>query len=55
MSSSHAVQIALEGKSGTTTTAVGRLRTAEEEKQEQGETAGYFQRTGPSGGSGFRR
>ena len=54
MSSLHAVQISLEGKSGTTT-AAGRLSTGEEKKQEQGEAVGYFQRTGPSGGPGFRR
>ena len=53
VSSLHAVQIALE-KSGTVT-AAGRLSTAEEKKQEQREAAGYFQRTGPSGGPGFRR
>ena len=54
MSSLRAVQIAMERKSGTTT-AAGRLSTAEEKKQEQGEAAGDFQRTGPSGGPGFRR
>ena len=54
MSSLHAVRIALEGKSGTTI-AAGRLSTAEEKKQEQREGAGYFQRTEPSGGPGFRR
>ena len=54
MSSLHAVQITLEGKSGITT-AAGRLSTAEEKKQEQGEAAGYVQRTGSSGGPGFRR
>ena len=54
MSSLHAVQIALGGESGTTT-AAGRLSTSEEEKQEQGKAAGYFQGTGPSGGPGFRR
>ena len=54
MSSLQAVQIALERKSGTTT-AAGRLSTAEEKKQEQREAAGDFQRTGPSGGPGFRR
>ena len=54
MSSLRAVQIAMERKSGTTTVA-GRLSTAEEKKQEQGEAAGDFQRTGPSGGPGFRR
>ena len=54
MSSLQAVQIALEVKSGTTA-AEGRLNTADEKKQEQGEAAGYFQRTGPSGGPGFRR
>ena len=53
MSSLHAGQIELEGKSGTTT-AAGKLSTAEE-KQEQGEAASYVQRTGPSGGPGFRR
>ena len=42
MSSLHAVQIALEGKSGTTT-AADRPRIAEEKKQEQGEAAGYVQ------------
>ena len=52
MFSLHAVQISLEGKSGTTT-AAGRLSTGEEKKQEQGEAAGYFQWTGPSGGPGF--
>ena len=54
MSSLRAVQIAMVRKSGTTT-AAGRLSTAEEKKQEQGETAGYFQRTGPIEGPGFRR
>ena len=44
----------MKRKSGTTT-AAGRLSTAEEKKQEQGEAAGDFQRTGPSGGPGFRR
>ena len=53
MSSLQAVQIALERKSGTTT-AAGRLSTAEEKKQEQGGAAGDLQRTGPSGGPGFR-
>ena len=53
MSSLHAFQIALEGKSGTIT-AAGRLSTTEE-KQEQGEAAGYVQRTGSSGGPGLRR
>ena len=37
-----------------TTTAAGRLSAAEK-KQEQEEAAGYMQRTGPSGGPGFRR
>ena len=55
MSSLHAVKMVLEGKSGTTTTAAGRLSTAEEKKQEQVEAAGYVQRTGPSEGPGFRR
>ena len=50
----HAVQIALEGKPGTTT-AAGRLSIAEEKNQEQGEAAGYFQPTGSSGGPGFWR
>ena len=55
MSALRAVQIATERKSGTTT-AAGRLSTAEEKKQEErGEAAGDFQRTGPSGGPGFRR
>ena len=40
MSSLHAVQIALEGKAGTTT-AGARLSTAEEKKQDQGEVAAY--------------
>ena len=40
MSSLHAVQIILEGESGTTTAAC-RLSTAEAKKQEQGETASY--------------
>ena len=53
MSSLRAVKIAMERKSGTTA-AAGRLSTAEEKKQEQGEVAGYFQRTGPSGGPGIR-
>ena len=46
----QAVQIALESRSATTT--VGRIADA---RQGQGEAAGYFQRTGPSGGRGFRR
>ena len=54
MSSLHAVQIALEEKSGITA-AAGRHSTAKDEKQEQGEAAGYVQQTGPSGGPGFRR
>ena len=54
MSSLRAVQIAMERKSGSTT-AAGRLSAAEEKRQEQGEAAGDFQRTGPSGGPGFRR
>ena len=54
MSSLRAVQIAMERKSGTTT-AAGSLGTAGEKKQEQGEAAGNFQRTGPSGCPGFRR
>ena len=54
MSSLRAVQIAMERKSATTT-AAGRLSTAEEKKQEQGEAAGDFQPTGPSGGPRFRR
>ena len=64
MSSLQAVQIALEGKSGTTT-AAGRLSTADEEKQgqgeadeekqEQGEAVGYFQQTGSSRGPGIRQ
>ena len=54
MSSLHEVQIALGGKSGTTT-AAGRFSTAEEEKQEQGEAAGYVKQTGPSGGPDFLR
>ena len=41
MSSLQAVQIALERKFGPTT-AAGRLSTAEEKKQEQGEAAGDF-------------
>ena len=53
MSFLHAVQTAMERKSGTTT-AAGRLSGAEK-KQEQGEAAGYLQRTGTSGGPGFRR
>ena len=52
MSSLHAVQIALEGKSGTTTVA-GRLRTAEK-KQEQGKAAGAtFSEQGLVKGLGF--
>ena len=43
----------MERKFGTT--AAGRLSTTEEKKHEQGEAAGDFQRTGPSGGPGFRR
>ena len=54
MSSLRAVQVVMERKSGTTT-AAGRLSTAEEKKQKRGEAAGDFQRTGPSGGPGFRR
>ena len=54
MPSLQAVQIALEGKSGTTT-AAGRLSTADEEKQEQGEAVGYFQQTGSSRGPGIRQ
>ena len=53
LSSLHAVQIALAGKSGTTTAAC-RFSTAEEEKQDQGEAAGYVKQTWPSGGPGFR-
>ena len=49
MSSLQAVQIALEKESGTT---VAVCSTADV-RQEQGEAAGYFQRTGPSGGPGF--
>ena len=52
MSSSHAVQGAFEGSSGTT--AAGRLSTVME-KQEQGEAAGYVLLTGPSGGPDYRR
>ena len=47
MCSLQAVQIALEKRSATRATAVVR--------QEQGEAAGYFQRTGPSRGPGFRQ
>ena len=49
MSSLQAVQTALER--GSATTAVGSTTDV---RQEQGEAAGYFQRTGPSGGPGFR-
>ena len=38
-----------------TSTAAGRLSTAEEKNQEQRGAVGYVQRTGPSGGPGFRR
>ena len=51
MSSLQAVQIALDRRSATTT-AVGSTADV---RQEQGEGLGYFQRTGPSGGPGFRR
>ena len=51
MSSLQAVQIALERESGTTA-AVGSTADV---RQEQGEAAGSFQRTGPSGGPGVRR
>ena len=44
-----AVQIALE-RGPATTAAVGSTADV---RQEQGETAGNFQRTGPSGGSWF--
>ena len=44
------VQIALETRSATT--AVG---STADERQTQGEAAGYVQRTEPSGGPGFRR
>ena len=54
MFSLQAVQIALEGKSGTAA-AAGRLSTAEKKKREQGEAAGYFQRTGSRECPGFRR
>ena len=50
MSSLQAVQIALERRSATT--AVGSTADV---RQEQGEAAGYFQRTGPSGGPGIWR
>ena len=50
MSSLQAIQIALER--GSATAAVGNIADA---RQEQGEAAGNFQRTGPSGGPGFRR
>ena len=50
MSSLHAVQRALEGRSATT--AVG---SAADERQEQGEAASYVKRKGPIGGPGFRR
>ena len=43
--SSHAVQRTLVGMSGTT--AAG---SRADKKQQQGEAAGYFLRTGPSGG-----
>ena len=46
----HAVQRALEGRSATT--AAG---STADEKQEQGEAAGYVLRTGPTRGPGFRR
>ena len=52
MSSLHAVQIVLEGKLATT--AVGRLSTAKE-KREQGKAASYVLQTRPRGGPGFRR
>ena len=54
MSSLHAVLKPLEEKSSNST-AGGRLSTAVEKKREEGEAAGYVQRTGPSGGPGFRR
>ena len=50
MSSLQTVQIALE--TGSATTAVG---STVDVRQEQGKAAGYFQRTGPSGGPSFRR
>ena len=49
MSSLHAVQGTLEGRSGTT--AVG---STADENQEQGVVAGYVEQTGPRGGPGFR-
>ena len=52
MSSLQAVQIVLERWSATTAAAVGSTADV---RQEQGEAAGYFQRTGPSGGPGFRQ
>ena len=50
MSSLHAVQKALEGRSGTTAT----INTVDE-KQEQGKAAGSVLQTGPRGGPEFRR
>ena len=50
MSSFQAVQIALERWSATT--AVGSTADV---RQEQGDAAGYFQPTWPSGGPGLRR
>ena len=50
MSSLHAVQRALEGRSGTT--AAGSR--ADEKQEEQGEEASYALRTGPSRGPSFR-
>ena len=50
MSFLQAVQIVLERRSAIT--AVG---SAADERQKQREAVGYVQRTGPSGGPGFRR
>ena len=51
MSSLRAVQNALEIRSGTSTAA----GSTADERKEQGEAAGYIQRTGLIGGPGFRR
>ena len=55
MSSLRPVQISIRGKVGYYYYCCRRSSTAEEKKQEQGEATGYVQRTGPSGGPGFRR
>ena len=52
MSSIQAVQIALKRWSATTAAAVGS--TDDVRQEEEGEAAGYFQRTVPSGGPSFR-